>query len=104
MCDYVFTTKTPDQGIMRISETYCQRASQFWVQSLMSQHNALACTHHLARTVREIEKEARKYDVLSHEYAPDEHYERRNHKGEKVNRPPAGSNYARVTVKPWKAS
>lgn len=55
MCDYHFTSKmTEPDGSPTVTD-YCQRAAQFWVQATVTTHNMHACTHHLARTVRDVE-------------------------------------------------
>ena len=106
MCDYRFPAYATDSNhVLTGDYAYCQRAPQFWVQSLLSQHSSLVCAHHLARTVRSIEAEARKYDLLTHDYAPDTRYERKiNYWGGKTRIQRTTSdraNYARVTVKPY---
>lgn len=101
MCDYVYTRKTPDQGITRVTESYCKRASQFWVQSTISTHNAHACPHHLARIVREIEEAARPFDILAPGITPepDERYALTDGKSGPKRITPYAANGARVTVK-----
>ena len=98
MCDYRFKENDPT--------SFCKRAPQFWVQSLLSTHNSLVCAHHLARTVRDIEQEARKFDLcVVGEDAPDMRYLRKDgHDGkisQRVTR--EHSNWARVTVKPYQS-
>lgn len=98
MCDYVYTRKTPDQGITRVTESYCKRASQFWVQSTISTHNAHACPHHLARIVREIEEATRPFDILAPGITPEPDI-RYAVEGKLKRMTPHQANGARVTVK-----
>ena len=55
MCDYIFYSDNPADPTDFESRVYCERAAQFWVQATVTTHNSRACTHHLARIVREIE-------------------------------------------------
>ena len=106
MCDYVVRQEPIDMAEYmpagsgkQMHNVYCSRTPQFWVQSLLSQHNSHVCSHHLARTVRDIEKEARKYDLMVvGEEEPDPRYSR-GYGGKRMTREQA--NYARVTVKPY---
>jgi hypothetical protein len=110
MCDYVIRQETIDyaeympagsgQGTHNV---YCQRAPQFWVQSTISQHNSHACSHHLARIVREIEEAARPFDVLAPigTPEPDVRYALSGALGVIKRMTPSSANYARVTVKPY---
>lgn len=91
MCDYAST---------------CKRPTTFWVQSLLSTHNALTCSNHLTRTIREIEREAQKYDVMRRQDTadPDPRYSRDGYRTEGKSTllvTKQESNYARVTVKPY---
>ena len=103
MCDYQYPagdTRYVDPTVPQ----YCQRASQFWVQSLLSTHNMHACPHHLARIVREVEKEARLFDLNHKDSRPDGTDKRFRKYGthpDDDGRRLTGeeANYARVTVK-----
>jgi hypothetical protein len=104
MCDYQTLIPTTDGS--PVKTRYCQRAAQFWVQSLMSTHNMLACTHHLARIIRHVEAEAAKYDIMrsqdtAAEYPDggDSRYTKPD--GRRLRMTKEDSNYARVTVKPY---
>ena len=107
MCDYVIRQEPIAAAEIMPAGTgtlthnvYCQRASQFWVQSLTSTHNMHACPHHLARIVREIEKCAREYDILSPDYLGTENLHPAYVRvGQSTTRRVA--NYARVTVKTY---
>jgi hypothetical protein len=101
MCDYRFPNVPADLGP---SYGYCDRPSAFWVQSLLSTHNSHACPQHLARIVREIEKEAAKYNILRTENTegPDMRFLRvdsRTGQSQRITR--EESNYALVTVKTY---
>lgn len=102
MCDYKFPAGDT-RYIDPENQHYCQRAPQFWVQSLLSTHNSHACAHHLARIVREIEAEACKFDLCATgKEAPDLRYVRRERDGKVSSRVTREhSNWARVTVKPY---
>lgn len=99
MCDYLHTIILDGEPIRRA----CQRASAFWVQSLLSTHNSHACAHHLPRIVREIEKCAAQFDILKPgTRTPDMRYARTDRKdGQSGRITREESNYARVTVKPY---
>lgn len=107
MCDYVMRQETIDYAEYMPAGTgtgthnvYCERAPQFWVQSLLSTHNSHACPHHLARIVREIEEAARQFDITTVDRKPDARYSR-DSQMLKVGMTKEQSNYARVTVKPY---
>lgn len=110
MCDYVMRQETIDYAEYMPAgsgtgthNVYCERAAQFWVQSLLSAHNMHACPHHLPRIVREVEEEARKFDLCaSNTEGPDMRYARTEFDGTVSSRVTReSSNYARVTVKPY---
>lgn len=114
MCDHILRTESVDLAeIMPGSwgpttyNVYCQRASQFWVQSLLSTHNSHACAHHLARIVRDIEAEAKKFDLCAvnppNTEGPDMRYARTEGPEGKLSSRVTreSSNWARVTVKPY---
>ena len=80
----------------------CKAPANYWVQSLLSTHDALACAQHLPRTVREITKKAREYDLLNptRPDAPDLRYVRDDDpSGQSLRITRRQSNYAYVTVK-----
>lgn len=89
MCGYQFPK----------TDKFCDRASAFWVQSLLSTHNMHSCPQHLARIVREIEARAWEHDITNPNRIEDPHpaYVR---DGKRVMLTMPKSNYARVTVKP----
>ena len=96
MCDYRFPNK-PGSTI----PYFCQRAPQFWVQSLLSTHNSHACPHHLARIVREVEEAARPFDIMAPPGTPepDIRYALSGALGVVKRMTPKDANGARVTVK-----
>ena len=114
MCDYSTPRKVPAAEFMPAGtgtlthNEYCQRASQFWVQSTISSHNMHACPHHLARIVREVEEMARPFDIMCPPGTPepDMRYAQygygdgqTEHKVKRMT--PKDANGARVTVKPY---
>lgn len=106
MCDYSRAVEIDSAEIMPAGtgklthNVYCQRASQFWVQSLTSHHNMHACAQHLARIVREVEKGAKKYDILDPAHIGEEGYHPHYVRSEQRMTRKEG-NYAHVTVKPY---
>lgn len=108
MCDYRYPTPkvTAADGIGNLATTqwtYCQRTSQFWIQSTISQHNMHACAHHLARIVRTVEEAARPFDIMAPigTPEPDLRYALSGTLGVIKRMTPSNANGARVTVKPY---
>ena len=108
MCDYSndYTYPAVKDMPKTTERVYCKRAPQFWVQSLLSAHNMHACAHHLARIVREIDDEAKKFDIghlSSRAGQTDKRYRRFGTHPDDDGRRMTNrdSNYARVTVKPY---
>lgn len=110
MCDYILRQEPIDMAEYMPAgsgkaphNVYCQRASQFWVQSTISAHNSHACAHHLARIVREIEEAARPFDIMAPPNTPEPDYRYATRtKGPHFKMiTPADANGARVTVKTY---
>lgn len=103
MCDYNSITGTTDGS--PVQSHFCPRQSMFWVQATVTTHNMHACTHHLARIVRDVESTSKAaiQRQKDGEKVPSSYFQWIVKDGKRYPRlfPREEHNWAYVTVKPY---